>query len=596
MRHSLLQAAVLAGAALLGPAASMGQQFPAGASQDPYLQTSPGKVTPPLVPPAPFEPQATSQEIATPQETSAALDELAPPPPALEDFPENPGMIPDYSADSGYSDSMTHSSQPYVYDEFAMPMYYGHHPGAIMPQMIAPNMIGDFFSISGASGGSLLSIQTDSFRLSGPWQHSGSGDLIYFSATGAPGQIDLTSPINLEIRGDVNAPIPAGTVWNSANPQPGYTESFDLQENPVETAAVDTAFPGGAPATFVSGQAEQHPDNEQQYAIYTDYIIHQPSDFMTLVIPDPGAAPGALVGRQKLAENSSPIPRSRVFVNYSFFDGTALAPGGVDVSRVTPGLEYAFLGDNVSVEVRAPFASTLDSDVNFFGRTSTSEVEFGNVTGWLKALMWESDTLSWSAGVGMTIPTANDFTVTEEGTTLFEVGNSSYHVLPFLGFLWTPSERCFMQGFLQFDIDANGNPVYASSFDDGLPTGNLHKIGNAKDATYAFIDVGLGYWMYRNRHCDGIINGFAPTIELHYNATTEDAGTIRIDDFAGLGANVRAGSRGDLESTNVVLGMTAIVGTSGTLTLGYATNVGGDEQSDGEFRAYFNWFFGPQGY
>src|SRR5690606_19169299 len=127
-----------------------------------------------------------------------------------------------------------------------------------------------------------------------------------------------------------------------------------------------------------------------QYAIYTDYIINQPSDFVTLVIPDPAAAPGAVVGRQKIAENSSPIPRSRVFVNYSFFDATALAPEGVDVSRVTPGFEYAFFGDSLSIEVRAPFASTLDSDVNFFGRTSTREVEFGNVTGWLKALMWES--------------------------------------------------------------------------------------------------------------------------------------------------------------------------------------------------------------
>jgi hypothetical protein len=592
MRHSLRQAAILAGAALLGPAAVMAQQFPAGSSQDPYLQSSPGEVTPPLVPPAPFEPTATTQQLSGLPDR-AGLEELAPSPPGLEDFPEHPGMISDELDYSGYGD---HPSQSYVYDGFAMPMYHGPRPGAIMPQMIAPNMIGDFFGVSGVAGGSLLSIQTESFRLSGPWRQSGSGDLIYFPASPPPGQINLTSPVNMEIRGDVNAPIPAGTVWTSANPQPGYTESFDLQENPVETAAVNTAYPGGAPATFVSGYAEQNPDNDAQYAIYTDYIINQPSDFMSLVIPDPASAPGAVVGRQKLAENSSPIPRSRVFVNYSFFDGAALAPGGVDVSRVTPGFEYAFLGDSVSIEVRAPFASSLDSDVNFFGRTSTREVTFGNVTGWLKALMWESDTLSWSAGVGMTIPTADDFTVHDGGTTIFEVGNSSYHVLPFLGFLWTPSERCFVQGFLQYDIDANGNPVYLSSFNDGLPTGDLTKIGNVRDSTYAFVDLGIGYWMYRNRHCDGFINGFAPTVELHYSAATERAETISRNDFASLGANVRAGSPGDLETTNVVLGMTAIVGTSGTLTLGYATNVGGDKQHDGEFRAYFNWFFGPQAY
>src|SRR5690606_29477712 len=169
----------------------------------------------------------------------------------------------------------------------------------------------------------------------------------------------------------------------------------------------------------------------------TDYIIHEPSEVLTLVIPDPGAAPGALVGRQKLAENSSPIPRSRVFVNYSFFDGARLSPHGVGVSRVTPGFELAFFDDNISVEVRAPFASTLDNDVNFFGRTSTSEVQLGNVTGWLKALMWESDTFSWSAGVGMTFPTAVDSSVVEASTSIPEIEYSSYSVPPFLAFLCT---------------------------------------------------------------------------------------------------------------------------------------------------------------
>src|SRR5690606_12708154 len=138
--------------------------------------------------------------------------------------------------------------------------------------------------------------------------------------------------------------------------------------------------------------------------------------------------------------------------------------------------------------------------------TSTSEIELGNVTAFLKALMWESDTFSWSAGVGMTIPTADDVRVEAGGRTILEIEHSAYHVLPFLGLLWTPSDRCFAQGLLQYDIDANGNPVHLSSFNNGIPTGNLSKIGTADDATYAFIDLGIGYWMYRNRHCDGFIN------------------------------------------------------------------------------------------
>src|SRR5690606_37245864 len=249
--------------------------------------------------------------------------------------------------------------------------YHGPRPGAITPQMIAPNMIGDFFGISGASGGSTLSLQTDSFHLSGPYRNSGTGQLVYFPASIAPGNfINLTSQGDLKIIGDVEAGIPGGTVWTSDDPHFVYTPTFDLAENPVETAAVNTAFPDGPPATFVSGRAERDPDNATQFAIYTDYIVHSPSEILTLVIPDPGAAPGAFVGRQKISDNSSPIPRSRIFVNYDFFNATPLTSGEVDVSRVTPGFELAFFDDNLSIEVRAPFASTLDSDMDFFGRTS----------------------------------------------------------------------------------------------------------------------------------------------------------------------------------------------------------------------------------
>ncbi len=62
----------------------------------------------------------------------------------------------------------------------------------------------------------------------------------------------------------------------------------------------------------------------------------------------------------KLSENTSPIPRDRVFVNYSYFDNVPLQQGGVDVNRFVPGFEKTFFNGITSVEVRAPMASTLD--------------------------------------------------------------------------------------------------------------------------------------------------------------------------------------------------------------------------------------------
>ena len=37
--------------------------------------------------------------------------------------------------------------------------------------------------------------------------------------------------------------------------------------------------------------------------------------------------------------------------------------------------------------------------------------------------------------------------------------NQSVHLLPFVGGVWTPSDRLFFIGFMQFDLDANGDPI-----------------------------------------------------------------------------------------------------------------------------------------
>src|SRR5688572_30352983 len=129
----------------------------------------------------------------------------------------------------------------------------------------------------------------------------------------------------------------------------------------------------------------------------------------TLVtIPSPGTSS---VGRVKLAENVSPIPRDRVFVNYSYFDNVPLTPDGVNVNRFVPGFEKTFLDGTMSFEVRFPFASTLSSNVVAGGPTKDDWGEFGNLSAIWKTLLHVDRRWVTTAGLQLTVPTADDVTV-----------------------------------------------------------------------------------------------------------------------------------------------------------------------------------------
>lgn len=287
-------------------------------------------------------------------------------------------------------------------------------------------------------------------------------------------------------------------------------------------------------------------------------------------------APGSVVGRQKISENSSPLPRDRVFLNYSYFDNTPLTRGGTDVHRFTPGFEKTFLDGNASIEVRLPFASTLDSSVRVPTRTGEHEAELGNLTAYLKALLYDTPTFALSAGLGMTLPTADDARFLDAGTVLVKFDNESYHLLPFLGALYTPDERIFLQSFLQFDFDTNGNGV--NVLGDGT--------GTLQDSTLVYFDVALGYWMYENFRGPGRIAGIATIFEVHYNGSVDGG-----DDFSAGGFSFGTGDNLDL--VNAVFGLTTAFRNDSQLTLGYTLPVAGsDQQFDGELRVMYNLFFG----
>lgn len=301
-------------------------------------------------------------------------------------------------------------------------------------------------------------------------------------------------------------------------------------------------------------------------------------------VPSPSTG-GAVVGRLKIAENASPLPRDRVFVGYSYFDNVPLIAGGVNVNRLVPGFEKTLFDQTASIRVRVPMATTLDSNVNLDGRTTDDHGELGNVTIDYKHLLVSRDDYYVSAGLGVALPTADDLAIQLFGRDFIRAENEGVRLLPYVAGLASLGDRWFVQGFLQLDFDTNGNTIH---LDSGNGNG-LVPVGRAQDPTFLFLDLAVGYWIVDRPRSEGWLHGIVATTELHYNRALQSGDVV---DFNGL--QIGDFSR-NTEVLNGVVGATASVGRSSTIGLAYVMPLGSgaDQQFDGEFRLTFNRFFGP---
>ncbi|MCA9071498.1 MAG: hypothetical protein KDA84_21370 [Planctomycetaceae bacterium] len=554
--------------------------------------------------PTPGSPMGTSPTPDSPMSTSPT--------------PDTPmSTTPDSSAGNQSPLGDTNQSAPAPAQDFANAgapgggLSFGSAQGGLGSSDVAfsnaPSMVGDFFG----TGSSTLIFQpapvpttfqqqtsTDITNINGMFRLASDPSIQanYVSSVGGMGNILLsqgaTQPVSF---GGVTVNSTGSFISQSALFTP--TSTFGLNENSNVTSAVQAAYPG-ATITHVSSVASQDPANPGNiYFVTSNYqavttttilvpgpgntVILIPQSPIVVTIPSPSAG-GFVVGRQKISENTSPMPRDRIFTNYSYFDNASLTARGVNVNRITPGFEKTFWDGNASFEARFPFATTLSPDIIADGVTSTDETEFGNFNMTLKVLTYKSEHFAWSNGLAMTLPTGDDMSVSlANGFQVAEVENDSVHLLPFTGFLWVPDNRLFVQGYFQADFDCNGNQVYVS---DG--TGRLIDGGIANDQTFVYADLGMGYWLYQDPTSRGL-SGFAPIAELHYNRSVQSADIIQAGNVTLAGAD-------DIQVLDTVVGATAKIGDRAFLTAAYAFPIGNsaDKQFDGEARVTFNWFFG----
>lgn len=305
-------------------------------------------------------------------------------------------------------------------------------------------------------------------------------------------------------------------------------------------------------------------------------------NYDTYYTPVPSA--GYSLGRMKLAENNSPIPRDRVFFNYSHFTGVPLASQPISVNRYSPGFEKTFLDGLCSFEMRTPFGSTLDNDILANGLTSDNQFQFGNLFLALKGVLIQHNNWLVTAGSSILLPTAADTRVIDpiSREEFLRFDNKSTHIMPFIGGAYIPSDRLFAQWMVQCDIDANGNPVIATN------NSQQTKIGTLQDFTLLYTDLSVGYWLYKAGYRQQkMVTGIAPIAELHYNRSLTTA------DSVSDGNNQINQVISDFDNVNIQVGLIFNIRNNSRLGFGYATPLGNsfDRVFDKEFRVTFNRYF-----
>lgn len=228
--------------------------------------------------------------------------------------------------------------------------------------------------------------------------------------------------------------------------------------------------------------------------------------------------------RTKIAENGKALPMDRLFFNYNhYFNALTHEDDGrvdaIDVHQYTFGAEIAFCKHLWSAEVRMPFTSEIS-----FGSTDiVAGGKVGNLVLNLKRSIYRSPTDSIVVGLGSSFPTGSDAHYIS-GAAFDTVRNEAVHIMPFIGFLRTPSDNWFYQMFLQADIAANGNTLIRT---DGTFATKLN------EADFLYFDLEVGHWLYQCP-CRRYLPRAAALVELHGSVILRESDGVNFDEHISI--------------------------------------------------------------
>ena len=269
----------------------------------------------------------------------------------------------------------------------------------------------------------------------------------------------------------------------------------------------------------------------------------------------------------KIAENQSPRPQDRVFFTFNYFDNVNSALNrhfeapvkDIQVYREIFGVEKTFDDGNGSLGLRLPLDTlwskpTVPANYKQFGGTSTSVGDLSVFAKYILKQDPETGSLI-STGFAITPPTGpGNFA----GASY--IGSSSIHTTmlqPFLGYLWVHGDF-YLQGFTAIEFPVNPDQV-----------------------TYMYNDIGMGYFLFRDRESDRFLTAVAPTFEVHVNTPLNHRDVYNANDPAG-----------SPDVVNLTYGLNLEFRRNSLLTFGFVTPVTGPRPFDFEFLLLFNYRFG----
>ena len=288
----------------------------------------------------------------------------------------------------------------------------------------------------------------------------------------------------------------------------------------------------------------------------------------------------------------TPVPTDRLIFDYSYFHNVPLPYGKMPVNRFTPGFEKTFFGKRFSLEMRFPFAATIDNTLYTNNANQLNVLRVGDATTILKWLAYSGERLAITLGLGVSLPFADDSYMIDAATgrTVIRSKHESFHLMPYVGLLYIPSDRVFFQSYFQVDADANGDPVYVSDLSDSSGKTMLYA-GKTRERTYAYTSMSLGYWLFRDydQH-DRLTRGMNLMGELHWTQSLDRSSGVRnVQDnyIFDIGSN-----RGNYTVVNMTLGTRYLFDEKMNVGIGYSVPLSNSHrQFDGEFRLAFNRYF-----
>jgi hypothetical protein len=253
----------------------------------------------------------------------------------------------------------------------------------------------------------------------------------------------------------------------------------------------------------------------------------RPGGTLSIRAQDPQGQQGPVVdlplggaSSYNVADNNSAIPLDRVYFLYNgFFNAVdSSIPGlpaqSTDLHVYRVGLEKTFFDGRWSVDLRMPLISNYDLRTPGLVTDSGS---IGNLSMFLKRLIYQGDNVAVASGLGIGLPTGNDVVVTTL-TNRTTIENEAVHLMPYIALTSSLNERWFLQSFSQIDFATSGNNVVTPQGTAGIFT----------EQNLLHMDVGLGRWLgqpmgYR------YLRGMAGIVELHYTSTIQDSDQVVVN-------------------------------------------------------------------